>query len=205
MTELPKLIERKGLAHKMPDYIAASRKFKMAAIKQYMEKCRMSDLCGFEMLQFADCLKYENKNGIVDFFDDDKYFPPAWLLQFNGNAALLADFETEVYFYGDQIRGKIFISDFLQKPSVTGGELHLSVKKADGTILPVYDGHNVTLVGGLQQIASFELSFDEEEAAQKIEFCAEFTAGDIHLTNSWNLWLYPHKKRCRRSCNRCSG
>lgn len=194
MTELPKLIERKGLAHKMPDYIAASRKFKMAAIKQYMEKCRMSDLCGFEMLQFADCLKYENKNGIVDFFDDDKYFPPAWLLQFNGNAALLADFETEVYFYGDQIRGKIFISDFLQEPSVTGGELHLSVKKADGTILPVYDGHNVTLVGGLQQIASFELSFDEEEAAQKIEFCAEFTAGDIHLTNSWNLWLYPHKK-----------
>ena len=91
MTDLPKLIRQKGLERKMPDYTAASQQFKMAAIKTYLEHCRNSSLCGFEMLQFSDCFKYENKNGIVDCFDDDKFIPPDWMLTFNGDAALLAE------------------------------------------------------------------------------------------------------------------
>ncbi|MBR4663825.1 MAG: hypothetical protein IKO93_08125, partial [Lentisphaeria bacterium] len=192
MTELPKLLERKGLTRKVPDYIAASQQFKMAALKTYLEKCRLSSLCGFEMLQFADCLKYENKNGIVDCFDDDKFIPPEWMMEFNGNIALLADFESEVYYYGDVIRGKIWISDFLQKPAVTEGSLTLRVKKADGSLETVYDGRHVTLSGGLQQVADISLRFAPEKSAQQVIFQAEFQAEGLHLTNSWKLWLYPH-------------
>ena len=192
MTELPKLLERKGLMHKVPDYIAASQQFKLAAIKTYLEKCRLSSLCGFEMLQFADCLKYENKNGIVDCFDDDKFIPPEWMMEFNGNIALLADFESEVYYYGDEIRGKIWISDFLQKPPVTEGDLTLRIKKADGSLETVYEGHHVTLSGGLQQVADISLRFAPEKTAQQLTFQAEFLAGELHLTNSWKLWVYPH-------------
>ncbi|MBQ9336690.1 MAG: hypothetical protein IJS14_05265 [Lentisphaeria bacterium] len=194
MTALPELLKRKGLEAKVPDYIAASQQFKMAALKVYFEKCRLSDLCGFEMLQFADCLKYENKNGIVDCFDDDKFIPPAWMLQFNGNAALLADLETEVYYYGDEIKGAIYISDFLAEPTVTGGTLTLTVKKADGTAETVYTGHNVTLSGGLQKIADISMRIAEEPAAQKVSLCADFRAEGVHLENAWNLWLYPHRK-----------
>ena len=192
MTELPKLLERKGLMHKMADYIAASQQFKMQAIKVYLEKCRLSSLCGFEMLQFADCLKYENKNGIVDCFDDDKFIPPAWMLQFNGNAALLADFETEVYYYGDEIKASVFISDFLQDPTVAGGDLTLKVTKADGSWETVYEGHNVTLSGGLQKIADISLRFAPEKTARQLAVKAEFEAGTLRLENSWKLWLYPH-------------
>ena len=192
LTELPKLLERKGLTHKMPDYIAASQQFKMAAIKVYLEKCRLSALCGFEMLQFADCLKYENKNGIVDFFDDDKFIPPDWMMQFNGNAAVLAEFENDVYFYGDEIRGSVWISDFLPAPAVVGGELTIQVKNADGSAETVYHGRNVTLCGGLQKIADLSLSFTQEKAARKTTVSAEFKAGELTLRNSWDLWLYPH-------------
>lgn len=198
MTELPKLLERKGLTHKLPDYIAASRQFKMAALKVYLEKCRLSSLCGFEMLQFADCLKYENKNGIVDCFDDDKFIPPAWMMQFNGNAALLASFENEVYFYGDEIKASVWISDFLQQPAVTGGELTLRVRKAEGTADTVYEGHNVTLSGGLQRIADVSLTFAPEKEARQLTLEAEFKAGGLHLSNAWKLWLYPHRTITQR-------
>ena len=197
MTELPKLLERKGLMHKMPDYVAASQQFKMAAVKIYLEKCRLSSLCGFEMLQFADCFKYENKNGIVDCFDDDKFIPPQWMMQFNGNAALLAEFENEVYFFGDDIKGSIYISDFLQTPTVTGGNLTLRINKADGSDEIVYEGHNVTLSGGLQKIADLSLRFAPEEKARKLTVCAEFKAGELSLTNSWDLWIYPHTSIAR--------
>lgn len=193
LTELPDLIRRKGLARKMPDYIAASQQFKMAAIKTYLESCRNSSLCGFEMLQFSDCLKYENKNGIVDCFDDDKFIPPEWMRTFNEDAALLAELENEVYYYGDEVRGTILISNFLPKPSVVGGSLRLSVKSDSGEET-VYSGNNVTLSGGLQKVADFSLCFKERKQAAQVELCAHFTASGIDLKNSWKLWLYPHVK-----------
>jgi hypothetical protein len=192
MTELPKLIERKGLKGKMPDYIKASQKFKMMAIKTYVERCRLSNLCGFEMLQFADCLKYENKNGIVDCFDDDKYIPASWMRQFNDDAVILADYPRETYRYGEEIHAEIFISDFLRQPRLTNGNLKLSLRH-DGIEESLYDGHHITLAGGLQKIATltFALQDHGQTVAQQVELIADFQSSELHLTNSWHLWIYP--------------
>ena len=192
MTELPKLIERKGLKGKMPDYIKASQKFKMMAIKTYVERCRLSNLCGFEMLQFADCLKYENKNGIVDCFDDDKYIPANWMRQFNDDAVILADYPRETYRYGEDIRAEIYISDFLKQPYLTNGDLRLTLRH-DGIEECLYDGHHITLAGGLQKIATvtFTLQDHDQATAQQVELIASFQSSDLHLTNSWHLWIYP--------------
>ena len=46
-----------------------------------------------DILNLADQLKYENKNGIVDCFDDDKYIPAEWMRKFNSDAVLLAEME----------------------------------------------------------------------------------------------------------------
>ena len=192
MTELPKLIERKGLKGKMPDYIKASQKFKMMAIKTYVERCRLSNLCGFEMLQFADCLKYENKNGIVDCFDDDKYVPANWMRQFNDDAVILADYPRDNYRYGEDIRVDIFISDFLRQPYLTNGDLRLTLQH-DGIEECLYDGHHITLAGGLQKIATltFALRDHGQAVAQQVELIADFQSSELHLTNSWHLWIYP--------------
>lgn len=185
LTELPELINKKGLNHKMPDYIAGSQKFKKMAIKTYLETMRDSALCGYEMLQLADCLKYENKNGILDFFDDDKFFDPAWMMNINGDAVLLASFTDECFYYGTPVKMTLKISNFLSDPRIKG-DIKISV---DGE--EVYSGKSVTLAGGLQTIADIELDFKAQKTAKQVCITAEFDSENLHLTNSWPLWLFP--------------
>ncbi len=193
MTELPKLIKRKGLNAKMPDYIKASEKMKMAGLKTFLEACRRSTLCGFEMLQFADCLKYENKNGIVDCFDDDKYIPAEWMMQFNGNAALLSKFETETFYYGDSIHVEILVSDFLSEPSQTGCTLTLTLSAEGMCPQTLYEGKDVTLVGGLQKIADVVFKPTSEAVPHQFRLAAELKgANGLLLENAWDFWCYPH-------------
>ncbi|MBE6357698.1 MAG: hypothetical protein E7057_00445 [Lentisphaerae bacterium] len=188
MTELPKLIERKGLLPKLPDYIEGSRVFKKMGYKTYIERMRDSAICGYEMLQLADCLKYENKNGLIDCFDDDKFFDPAWVMTFNGDAALLGCFENEVFYYDEPVKMVLKISNFLASPRIRG-DVKVTV---DGEC--IYTGKDVALAGGLQKIAEITLNFKEAAAAKMVTVAAEFSADGIKLQNSWELWLYPHAK-----------
>ena len=188
MTELPQLIERKGLRERMPDYIRGSQAFKKLAYKVYLEKLRDSALCGFEMLQFADCLKYENKNGIVDCFDDDKYIDAEWMRRINDDAVLLGCFPKETFFYDEPVKMVLKISDFLPSPRIIG-DVSVSVNGAE-----IYCGRDVALAGGLQKIAGIDLRFKAKPAAEKAEISARFVSGSLVLENSWNIWLYPHVK-----------
>ena len=190
MTELPKLIDRKGLRPKFQDYIKASELFKMTGIKVYLEHCRNSSLCGFEMLQFADCLKYENKNGIVDCFDDDKYIPAEWMRQLNSDLVILAELPEAPSRYGKPVRMVLSVSDFLEKPVVTGAELKVTLATADGKRHVVYSGKDVTLSGGLQQVAEIEFSLKGDKP-QKCILEAELTAPGFKQCNSWPIWFYP--------------
>ena len=191
MTELPKLIDRKGLRDKFPDYIAGSQAFKKTAYKIYLEKLRDSALAGFEMLQFADCLKYENKNGIVDCFDDDKYITPAWMRAINDDAVLLAEFGKETFFYDETVRMTLKISDFLPSPRIRG-TVTVAVNGKE-----IYRGEEVALAGGLQKIAELTLDFTPKPKAERVEISARFVSGNLVLENSWKLWLYPRAKVAR--------
>ena len=186
MTELPTLIKRKGLEHKLQDYIIGSQVFKKLGYKTYIERMRDSALVGYEMLQLADCLKYENKNGILDCFDDDKFIAPEWMLAINGDAVLLGCFENEVFYFDDPVKMTLKVSNFLPSPRIRG-DVKVSV---DGEI--VYTGKDVALAGGLQKIAELTLNFKSESAARKAVVSADFVSGNIALHNSWDLWLYPH-------------
>ena len=190
MTELPKLIDRKGLRPKLADYIKASEIFKMNGIKVYLEHCRQSSLCGFEMLQFADCLKYENKNGIVDCFDDDKYIPAQWMRQMTDDIVLLAELPENPAYYGDNVHLTLNVSDFLENPLVVGGDLKVTLTTADAVVHTIYSGRNVTLSGGLQTVAEIDFSLQGTKA-QKTTIEAKLTAGDLRVSNSWNFWFYP--------------
>ena len=185
LTELPALIKRKNLTAKLPDYIQGSRQFKKMGIKTYLERLRLSGLCGFEMLQFADCLKYENKNGIVDFFDDDKYFDVDWMKSFNSDAALLADFGNEVFFNDVPITMQLYISNFLENPRRCG-KVNVFI---DGEML--WEGNNIALAGNLQKIAAIELKFNPVKQPSKVRVRATFEDGVIALENSWDIWIYP--------------
>ena len=186
MTELPALIKRKGLEHKLPDYIRGSQEFKKLGYKTYIERMRDSALVGFEMLQLADCLKYENKNGILDCFDDDKFIDPEWMRAINSDAVLLGCFENEVFYYDDPVKMTLKISNFLPSPRIRG-DVKIAV---DGEI--VYTGKDVALAGGLQKIAEVTFNFKMESVARKAVISADFVSGNTALHNEWELWLYPH-------------
>lgn len=183
---LKKLIADKGLADVMPDYIAASRQWKLMATKIFMEKLRLSNLCGFEMLQFSDCLKYENKNGIVDFFDDDKGIDPKWLLQLNDDLVLVADIPTERLYEDETIRADIYASDFLPQPYING-TLEVTL---DGE--QIYLGEHFALAGGLQRLAELKINPKATGKAHCSTLAARFVSDEgLEITNSWKLWLYP--------------
>ncbi|MBQ7206916.1 MAG: hypothetical protein IJS01_03865 [Lentisphaeria bacterium] len=188
MTELPQLIDRKGLRDKLPDYIKGSQEFKKMAYKVYLEKMRDSALCGFEMLQFADCLKYENKNGIVDCFDDDKYIDARWMRAINDDAVLLGCFEKETFFYDEAVKMTLKISDFLPSPRIRG-TVTVAVNGKE-----IYCGKEVALAGGLQKIAEITLNFTPKARAERAEIAARFVSANLTLENSWHIWLYPHAK-----------
>lgn len=189
LTELPKLIERKKLGDLYPDYIQASRKFKKDALKEYLERMRFSSLCGFEMLQFADCLKYENNNGIVDFFDDDKFMDADWLRQFNDDTVLLADFPAENFWSDQVIAVHLHVSHF----GVCGnprGTLEVRLHQGSQSNL-VYRGENFVLVPGLQKLAELNLRLPAIESAASYTLEARFLGEQISLRNSWEFWRYP--------------
>ena len=187
---LPQLIERKGLLPRFPKMVAASRHFRQACLKQYLESCRFSSLCGFEMLQFADCLKYENKNGIVDCFDDDKDIDPQWMRQFNGQAALLLQVEKPAFYWTEGLKATIHVSDFLPEPELLG-TLTVTLAFPDGKTETLYQGEKFTLVGGLQKLAEVEVAFPEGPA-QTLQMEAVFAGEEGTLfRNAWTLWGFP--------------
>lgn len=186
MTEIPALIERKHLQSYMPDYYTGSQKFKELATKLFLERLRLSPLCGFEMLQLSDCLKYENKNGIIDCFDDDKNVDAAQFRQFNSDLVLLKDQRKETYFEDEDIDFTIYASNFDPNPEIRG---NLSVF-ADGEL--VYSGKSYVLASGLHKLVSVHLHFSACGVACRREIKAIFTCHEKTVENHWNIWTYPY-------------
>lgn len=183
---LKDLIAQRGIEEIMPEYIKASQGMKKTCMKIFLEKLRLSPLCGHEMLQLSDCLKYENKNGILDFFDDDKYFDPAWMKQINDDLVLVADFRKERLYDDEPICVDVYASDFLPEARVSGTlEVTLDGER-------IYLGKNFELAGGLQKLVGLNIKPKKITGKTKVStFAVRFVSGELDIRNSWKLWIYP--------------
>ena len=192
MTDLPALIGLKKLENKMPDYIEASQQFKTMALKTYLEQLRMSPkLCGFEMLQLSDCLKYENNNGIIDCFDDDKFIPAEWMRQFNSDLVLLAEFPKENFRENESFQMSIHLSNF-SNALLYDGQLTLSLKVANGFQEILYEGSHFSALSGLSKLLDLQLAL-KAIGSQACECTLEavFSSPGGECRNQWKLWVYP--------------
>lgn len=186
MTELPKLIERKGLANDMADYRAASLQFKNMGTKVFLERLRLADnLCGYEMLQFSDCLKYENRNGIVDCFDDDKGIDAGWMRQFNSDLVLLAELSHDTLYEDEVLTVTVSASDYLPAPQIRGT---LTIKLDEET---VYEGVDFALAGGLQTLAVLKLRLPRTGSTVCHALSARFVSETVECCNDWQFWSFP--------------
>ena len=183
------LVKQKGIADKLPEYRAASEHFKKFGIKTYLERLRLSGLAGFEMLQFADCFKYENKNGVVDCFDDDKYIDANWMRQFNSDAVLLTDLPEECFADDEKINLPIHLSNYTGVDHCFG-KLTVSIESVSGKI-ELYSRDNIFAVSGVQKLVDIEFALPQVAQAEEYTVSAEFTAPDFNCKNSWKIWRYP--------------
>ncbi len=192
LTELPELVASKKLDGKMPDYILASRHFKKLAIKTYLERLRLSSkLCGFEMLQLSDCLKYENKNGIIDSYDDDKFIDAEWRRQFTSDAGLRADYPKENGLSGEELRPSIHLSNF-GGGALTDATLTLVLATRDGHRETLFRGAHFSPVSGLSKLVDITLTLGcRGHAATEYTLEAELTAAGQAWRNQWSFWVYP--------------
>ena len=194
LVELPELIRKKGISpERMEQYRAASRKWKKFAIKTYLERLRLSQLCGFEMLQFADCFKYENKNGIVDFFDDDKFFTPEWMARCNGEVVLLADMAEECYLEGVTVSVALSLSHFGRHPEIPG-TLRVYLQNTDDNGEILYVCEKIACVPGVQKLADVKFTLPAVGKAQRYTLRAEFGNEMIQVENEWQFWSFPPAK-----------
>jgi beta-galactosidase len=187
---LPKLIAEKGLESKMPDYIAASRHFKKLAVKTYLEQLRLaSNFAGFEILQLSDCLKYENKNGVIDLFDDDKFIAADWMRQFNDDVVLLADMPKDAFRSGETFTVPIHLSNFAGAP-LGRCRLTLRLDAGNGEAEQVYSGEQFLPVQGVAKLvdANFTLSAD---AATAFTLEGELDFAGRRVRNQWLFHVYP--------------
>lgn len=189
MTDFAVLVKQKGIEGKLAEYRRASEKFKMFGIKTYLERLRLSGLCGFEMLQFADCFKYENKNGIVDCFDDDKFIDAAWMRQFNDDAVLLTDFPEECFADDQAVGFPVHISNFASV-GYTFGTLKVTISSPSCTRV-LYEADNIFVVPGVQKLVDIKAFLPAVNAPEECTIEAVFTASGLSCRNDWKIWRYP--------------
>jgi len=190
LTELPKLIKEKGLEDKYPDYILGSERWKEICLKQYFEELRFcTRLCGYEMLQFADCLAYENKNGIVDCFDDDKFISPEQFRQYNDDAVLLARLSADNLYADEVLHGEFYLSNFSQhEPEL--GTLTITLEYG-GRQDTVYKGENYRPVVGKQRLCTVDFHFPKLTETEAVTIKASFQSGAFSTQNSWEVMVFP--------------
>lgn len=192
MTDLPELIAAKKLEDKMPDYILASQHFKKLGMKTYLERLRLSSkLCGYEMLQFSDCMKYENKNGIVDCFDNDKFIDAGWFCNFNSDRVILADFPKEILADMEEFGLAIYLSNFCTSDP-DGCTLKLYLAAAGKPAELLYSGDKFMPVEGLSKLVEIKLQvecLDGRTTAYTLK--TEFSNCNRQWCNQWQFWVYP--------------
>ena len=189
MTEFTELARQKGALEKLPDYRTASEIFKKFGLKTYIERLRLSGLCGFEMLQFADCFKYENKNGIVDCFDDDKYIDAVWMRQFNDDAVLLTDLPEECFADNKALELPVYLSNFTAA-EYGFGTLKVFIESVSGRV-DLYEQGNIFVVPGVQKLVDIKVELPAVAAPEEYTVYAEFSAPGITCRNDWKIWRYP--------------
>ena len=185
-----KLIKEKHYSKKKYQQMyKASKYFQYICWKEAFERVRLSPLLGgFHFLQFADTDKYENSNGIVDFFDDENYVKPEMFLRFNDDFVLLADLNKN-YFSKEKINVKIVASNYLK--DIDSLTINYQLKCDDKIILNEKEKINNIPLGN-KEILNLSIDLPNVSFGQKCQLIACCSVDNHKYENSWDFWIYPH-------------
>ena len=192
--ELKRLIELKGFKNSYDRLYKASKEFQQQCWKLGIEATRRSNLlAGFHFLQLADTDLYENSNGLIDCFDDDRYVKEGFFKQFNSDTVLLADLPQRTFFESQMCKVPVLVSHFDAKLK---GLAEFSFELIDDQGKLWYSDYlqDVDMTElGLTEICEVGLKFPEIGKPSSLTFKVKLTFTDkTEVVNSWNLWSYPN-------------
>jgi hypothetical protein len=193
--ELKKLVELKGMKTDYAKCMEASQRFQFLGWKLGIEAARRSKiLSGFHFLQFCDTERYENSNGIVDCFDDNKGIDRKGFLSFNAESVVLSDLPRRTFFEDERLMVPIIVSHF--DPAMKGeAELRFRLKCQQGgkVLLKGALGKMDMNRHGRYEIANLDLRLPAVSAPEALVLECEIKGKECAIRNSWNLWLYPNR------------
>ena len=167
----------------------ASKYFQYICWKEAFEKVRSSPLLGgFHFLQFADTDKYENSNGIVDFFDDENVVKPKSFLKFNDDFVLLTNLKKN-YYSGDVIDIKLAASNYLKQINKSRIICYL---KNENKKMTIHQQVVDSIPFGSSDISNFQIKLPKVQHGQKWQLVVNCIFDNNKYVNNWDLWLYPH-------------
>jgi hypothetical protein len=195
--ELIKTIKAKGHREQYRKMLEASTRFQYIWIKQGLESVRKSPvLQGFHFLQLSDTERYENANGLLDCFDDEKDIPPEKVLPFNSPTVIVADLPQRTLREKSKIEIPIFISHYSSGKFESGTlTWRLKSKKGKGISLGGSMEDFDLSKRGNRKLCRIEINLPGVDKPEGLVFSAELTSPDKKnkVENEWNLWLFPDR------------
>src|SRR3989339_125842 len=194
--ELMKLRALKGLEKDYPLMLKSAYHFQFIWHKQVFESIRKSPvLSGFHFLQLSDTERYENKNGLIDCFDDFKTGVDKDQYQrLNGDSVLIADLPRRTFFEKEKIRVPVWLStwaDGLAKTADISWTLR-SCGNAAVRISGVLE--KLDIEKGKRKLCTIEVRLPECGNALSLELVISLNADGKNLAdNSWNMWVFPNR------------
>ncbi len=191
--ELKKLIKTKGLEADYPALYKASKEFQKTCWKLGIEAARRSKLlAGYHFLQLADTDLYENSNGIIDCFDDNRYVGGDFFKQFNADTVILADLPQRTFFEGQECKVPIIVSHFdAMLKGLAKFEFELTDEQGKVIFQDYLDDVDMTELG-LKEICSISLKMPHLEKPCGLTLNLKLSYPDkTQVCNNWNLWVFP--------------
>ncbi|MBO6280273.1 MAG: hypothetical protein J6M95_01665 [Bacilli bacterium] len=184
-----KLIKEKGYSDdEYQKMYEASKYFQYICWKEAFERIRKSPILGgFHFLQFADTDKYENSNGVVDFFDDSNYVIPLQFLSFNDELVLLTDLK-KIYSSDEEIEINISTSNYLKEIKEATLKYCLSDEK-EVIVTGEVTISNIKI--GNSDLYSLRINLPNVCSSSKYVFKVSLKVENKKYSNEWPLWIYP--------------
>ncbi len=191
-----KMIDAKGLTDVYGEMYMASKLFQHECWKIAFEAMRRSRLLGgFEFLQFTDTDVYENSNGMVDCFDDECFISPKQVLDFNGDRVLLAQFDKQLVYAGEELCVPIFLSNYAETGEKSA-TFSYSMVDDEGTIVASGTMKNVKIAkSGLYKICTIRIKLPCGISSKKMQLRVKLVSDlEIQTANEWCVWVFAKER-----------
>ncbi len=189
LTPVRERLTQNGLLKEAGLWARNSEKLYLLCHKINTEAIRRNPyLSGYHWWLFQDY--WTTSNGLVDTYFRPKSISPDDVLPFNNDVVLLLDGVELAYRAGEELKGKILVSNF-SADDLKDGTLTLSIKRGTNVLTRKQITTLQSKQGSLEEVITFSLKTLLVEKPARITIEADLEEGNRSYHNHWHTWVIP--------------